>query len=141
MIDVVQVLEARAHGADAILIIMAAVDDELALDLHEAAVDLGMSVLIEAHNEAELERALKLSSPLIGVNNRDLKTFTTDLSVTERLAALHPPERILIAESGIKTSEDIVRLRSCGAKGFLVGESLMKADGPQKTVEQFGRAR
>ena len=141
MIDVFQVFEARAMGADAILIIMASSDDMLANELHAVADDLGMSVLIEVHDEAELERALNLPSPLIGVNNRDLKTFTTDLSVTERLAIKIPKDRVLVAESGIKTEKDVVRLRGCGAKGFLVGESLMRADKTSSSVESLVKAR
>lgn len=137
MIDVHQVLEARAMGADAILIIMAAVDDALARDLHGAAEDLGMSILIEVHDEHELDRALGLSSPLLGVNNRDLKTFTTDLAVTERLSGRAPEEKILISESGVRRADDISRLRRCGARGFLIGESLMRADDTVRSVKQL----
>jgi len=141
MVDPLQVVEARAAGADAILIIMAAVDDALAEELYATAEDLGMSVLLEAHDEAELVRALALPSPLIGVNNRDLKTFTTDLGVTERLADLMPEGRLLIAESGVRTGGDIVRLRTCGARGFLVGESVMRAENPEESVRSLVRAR
>lgn len=141
MIDPIQVLEARAAGADAILIIMAAVDNALAEDLHAAADEYGMSVLLEAHDEAELVRALGLPSPLIGVNNRDLRAFTTDLGVTERLADLVPQERLLISESGVRTAEDIVRLRACGARGFLIGESLMRAENPMESVRSLASAR
>lgn len=137
MIDVIQVLEARAANADAILIIMAAVDDVLATDLHQAADDLGLSVLLEAHNEAELERALRLPSPLVGVNNRDLKRMVTDLSTTERLAGMIPEDRLLISESGVKTADDIRRLRMCGARGFLVGESLMRAEDTASAVNEL----
>lgn len=125
MVDPYQVLEARAHGADAILIIMAAVSDTLARDLYDAAQSLGMDALIETHNEAELARALDLPSPLIGINNRDLTQMTTDLAVTERLAATFPQARTLISESGVKTPSDIARLRKSGARRFLIGESLM----------------
>jgi indole-3-glycerol phosphate synthase len=141
MVDPIQVVEARAAGADAILIILAAVDDALAEELHATADDLGMSVLLEAHDEAELVRALALPSPLIGVNNRDLKTFTTDLGVTERLADLMPEGRLLIAESGVRTGADIARLRTCGARGFLVGESVMRAENPEESVRSLVRAR
>jgi len=141
MIDPLQVTEARAAGADAILIIMAAVDDTLASDLHQAADSFGMSVLVEVHDEAELVRALGLPSPLLGVNNRDLRTLTTDLAVTERLADMMPEGRLLISESGVRTSGDIVRLRRCGARGFLVGESLMRAENPEESVRSLSKAR
>jgi indole-3-glycerol phosphate synthase len=141
MIDPIQVLEARAAGADAILIIMTAVDDALASELHSVADDLGMSVLLEAHDEAEFVRALGLPSPLMGVNNRDLRTFTTDLGVTERLADMMPEGRLLISESGVRSAQDIVRLRGCGARGFLVGESLMRAENPEESVMSLVRAR
>ncbi|HVY84843.1 MAG TPA: indole-3-glycerol phosphate synthase TrpC [Caulobacterales bacterium] len=126
MVDVWQVAESRALGADAILIIMAAVDDELALDLADAAASHGMDVLVECHDEDELERALLLDAPLIGVNNRSLATFETTLETTERLAPRIPAGRLLVAESGIFTNADVARLQRAGAKAFLVGESLMR---------------
>ncbi|MES1202133.1 MAG: indole-3-glycerol phosphate synthase TrpC [Pseudomonadota bacterium] len=126
MIDIWQITESRALGADAILIIMAAVDDELALDLAEASTAFGMDVLVECHDEAELDRALSLDTPLIGVNNRSLSTFETTLETTERLAARVPAGRLLVAESGIFTNADVTRLQRAGARGFLVGESLMR---------------
>lgn len=126
MIDPIQVAEARAWGADCILVIMASLDDALAAELTNCAVDYGMDVLVETHNEVELERALRLPSPLIGVNNRDLKRMVTDLSTTERLAPLIPDNCQLVAESGISTPEHIARLRQTGARRFLIGESLMK---------------
>jgi len=141
MIDPIQVVEARAAGADAILIIMAAVDNELAEELHATADGLGMSVLLEAHDEAEFVRALGLPSPLMGVNNRDLRTFTTDLGVTERLSDMMPEGRLLISESGVRSASDIARLRACGARGFLVGESLMRAENPEESVRSLVRAR
>lgn len=145
MIDPIQIVEARAAGADAILIILAAVDDALAGELHAAADELGMSVLLEAHDEAELVRALGFPSPLLGVNNRNLRTFVTDLGVTEQLADLIPDiaasGRILISESGVKAPADIVRLRACGARGFLVGESLMRAENPVESVRSLAAAR
>jgi indole-3-glycerol phosphate synthase len=128
MIDLYQVAEARALGADCILIIMAAVDDATAEELTQAAHGWGMDVLAEVHDEAELGRALKLDTPLIGINNRDLKTFATTLATTERLAPLVPSERIVIAESGIFTHDDLSRLAGSGVRGFLVGESLMRQD-------------
>lgn len=145
MIDPIQIVEARAAGADAILIIMAAVDDALAGELHATAVELGMSVLLEAHDEAELVRALGFPSPLLGVNNRNLRTFVTDLGVTEQLADLIPDiaasGRILISESGVKTPADIARLRGCGARGFLIGESLMRAENPIESVRLLAAVR
>lgn len=126
MLDPYQVAEARAIGADCILIIMAAVDDALAAELAGAATQYGLDALVEVHDEAELERALKLPCPLIGINNRDLKTLATDLAVTERLAGQVPPDRMLVAESGIHAPDDVSRLRRAGARGFLVGTSLMR---------------
>ncbi len=128
LIDPWQVFETRALGADAILIIMAALDDRTADDIFDIAVSLGMDALVEVHDEVELERALTLDARLIGVNNRSLVTFETDLAVTERLAKLTPPDRLLVAESGIATFADITRLQNAGARAFLVGESLMRQD-------------
>jgi indole-3-glycerol phosphate synthase len=121
-----QVFESRALGADAILIIMAAVDDEAAVAIEDAAVDLGLDVLVEVHNEAELARALRLKSRLVGINNRDLHTFETSLAVAERLAPLVPKDRIVVGESGISTPADIARLKAAGIGAYLVGESLMR---------------
>lgn len=126
MVDPIQIVEARAHGADAILIIMAALTDDQAHEFEDTAHALNMDALIEVHNEAELERALKLKSSLLGINNRDLTRMVTDLSVTERLSPLIPAEKHLVSESGVKTPADISRLRKTGAKRFLIGESLMK---------------
>ena len=126
MLDVWQVYEARAHGADAILLIMAMIDDALAAELEAAALELGMSVLVESHNAAEMERALRLKTSLMGVNNRNLKTFEVSLETTVELAKLVPEDRLLVAESGIFTPDDIRYLANAGARAFLVGESLMR---------------
>ncbi|MBU6266301.1 MAG: indole-3-glycerol phosphate synthase TrpC [Sphingomonadales bacterium] len=125
MVDPWQVAEARAIGADAILIIVAALDDAQMAEIEAAALERGMDVLVEVHNEAEMERAAALKSRLIGVNNRDLKRFVTDLATTERLAPLAPVGTLLVCESGINTHADLLRLQA-SAKTFLVGESLMR---------------
>ena len=126
MFDTYQVYEARAWGADAILIIMAAVDDETASALNKAAHDLKMDVLVEVHNEAELKRAVRLETRLIGVNNRDLHTFETSLEVSERLVKLAPKNRIIVSESGIGGREDMLRLARANIFSYLIGESLMR---------------
>ena len=126
MVDPWQVAEARSIGADAILIIVAALDDGVMAELEAAALDHGMDVLVEVHNEAEMERAARLNSRLIGVNNRDLKRFVTDLATTERLAPLAPEGTLLVSESGINAHSDLLRLAASGIRTFLVGESLMR---------------
>ncbi|MCB1504797.1 MAG: indole-3-glycerol phosphate synthase TrpC [Hyphomicrobiaceae bacterium] len=126
MIDTYQVVEARAWGADCILIIMAEVDDATARDLASAAADWGMDAIVEVHDDAELDRALALPCRLIGINNRNLKTFETTLETTERLAPRVPKDRIVIGESGIFTPAHIAQLNKVGVNTFLVGESLMR---------------
>ena len=121
-----QVAEARAWGADCILIIMAAVTDDEARALFEAARRWEIDALVEIHNEAELERALALGADLIGINNRDLKTFVTDIAVTLRLAPQVPPGALVVAESGLSDPADLARLAAAGVSTFLIGESLMR---------------
>jgi indole-3-glycerol phosphate synthase len=134
MIDPLQALESRAHGADAILIIMDAVSDLQAQDLYETATALGMDVLVETHDEPEVHRANALGARLIGVNNRNLRTFETDLKTTESLASLIRPGACLVAESGIANPSDIARLTAVGARAFLVGESLMRQPDPAQAL-------
>lgn len=135
MVDTWQVAEARALGADAILIIVAALDDGAMVEIERAAVEYGMDVLVEVHDRAEMERAALLQSRLIGVNNRDLRTFSTDLATTEALAPLAPEGSLLVGESGISRFEDCQRLSHAGVNSFLVGESLMR----QRDVEAATR--
>lgn len=126
LVDPWQVPEARALGADAILVIMAMVDDALAADLMAEARRFGMDALVEVHDEDEMARAGKLGADLVGVNNRNLRTFETDLSITEQLAAATPTGALLVTESGILNALDVTRLERCGARAMLVGESLMR---------------
>ncbi|MFO1513262.1 MAG: indole-3-glycerol phosphate synthase TrpC [Verrucomicrobiota bacterium] len=147
IIDERQILEAIEWGADAILLIVAILDDARLKRFHDLAIEAGLSVLVEVHDEVELDRALAIGAQLIGVNNRDLKTFKVDLAITERLAAKlsqFPVPRsqsrtLLVAESGIDTRADVERLAKCGARAILVGESLMRAGGIKaKAAEMLG---
>lgn len=126
ILDPYQIDEARVGGADAILLIVAALDQGALVALQDYARSLGLDVLVEVHDEAELERALAAEASLIGINNRDLRTFDTDLAVTERLAPMLPSDVVVVAESGILVAADVARLTRAGASAFLVGESLMR---------------
>jgi indole-3-glycerol phosphate synthase len=126
LVDPWQVAESRALGADSILVILAMVDDSLAAELMSEASRWGMDALVEVHDEAEMDRAGTLGADLVGVNNRDLRTFVTDLAITERLAALRPENALLVTESGISNAADAVRMEHGGARAMLVGESLMR---------------
>lgn len=130
VIDEYQVFEARAIGADAVLLIVSILDRSLMADLEAAAHSLGLDVLVEVHDHAELDRALPLRTPLVGVNNRDLRTFEVSLDTTIALRREVPPDRLLVTESGIATGADVKRLRDAGVDAFLVGEAFMRADDP-----------
>lgn len=142
MVDPWQVAEAQAIGADAILIIVAALDDSLAAEIEAAAIEAHLDVLVEVHDEAEMERAHRLKSRLIGVNNRDLRTFTTDISTTARLAPLAPEGSLLVSESGIADYKDVKAISAASVRCFLVGESLMrKEDIAEATRNLLGLSR
>lgn len=126
MVDPYQIIESRALGADCILLIMAALDDAEARDLEAAAMAYGMDVLVEVHNADELERALKLKSPLLGINNRNLKTLAVDIATTEELSKNVPADKIMVCESGLFERSDLERMAAVGANCFLIGESLMR---------------
>ena len=134
-LDPWQVAEAAALGADAVLLIVAALDDARLAELHAVVLEKGMDALVEVHDEAEIERAARLSPALIGINNRDLRSFVTDLAVTERLAPLAPRGALLVTESGVGSPADLARLRSSGVQAALVGESLMRAVDIQAATE------
>lgn len=137
VIDPFQVYEARAAQADAVLLIVMALEDMQLKDLHNLIRELGMSALVEVHNEAELERALKIDAKLIGVNNRDLRTFHEDLNTTARVAELVPDDVTLVAESAIRSSADVLKMGELGAHAVLVGEGLVKADNIAQQVRNF----
>ncbi|WP_370269692.1 indole-3-glycerol phosphate synthase TrpC [Nioella sp.] len=135
--DTYQVAEARALGADCILIIMASVSDAQAEELEDAATRWGMDALIEVHDEADLERALDLKSRMIGINNRDLNTFVTSLDVTKRLVRRIPGDRMVVSESGLNTPEDLAEIARYGARSFLIGESLMRQDDVEEATRRL----
>jgi indole-3-glycerol phosphate synthase len=137
-IDALQVYEARSAGAAAVLLIVRILDDAQLRDLAALSGELGMDVLVEVHDEAELERAMSAGALIIGVNNRDLATFATDLGVTERLARLAPGDCVLVGESGIGSAADVARLAAAGVDAVLVGEALMRAGDPSSAVRAFG---
>jgi indole-3-glycerol phosphate synthase len=138
MIDPYQIYESHALGADCILLIVAALEDSVLHDLASLAKQLGMDVLIEVHNQPELERALRVETPLIGINNRDLHTFNTSLNTSIELQSLVPADRLLITESGVHTIEDVKKMHAHGIHAFLIGEAFMRADSPgQKLRELF----
>lgn len=136
MLEPYQILESRALGADCVLLILAALTQKQAQEMERVAMDLGMDVLLEVHDEFELDRALNLQSSLIGINNRNLKTLEVDIATTEKLAPKLTEDRFLIAESGLFTAEDLKRLSQAGARAFLIGGSLMR----QENVEDAARA-
>jgi indole-3-glycerol phosphate synthase len=140
-IDAVQVYEARAVGASAVLLIVRILDDAQLRDFGALAGELGMGALVEVHDEEELERALDAGARIVGVNNRDLASFRTDLGVTERLAGLVPRDCVLVGESGIGSVADVSRLAAAGVDAVLVGEALMRAPDPERAARAFGSVR
>ncbi len=137
MVDVFQIYESRAMGADCILLIAACLNDAQMADFEAVAQALGMAVLVEVHDAQEFERALKLKTPLLGVNNRNLRTFEVSLDTTLSLMAELPPQKLLITESGIATREDVLRLRQAGVHAFLVGEAFMRAPEPGQALAEL----
>ncbi|MDP9900444.1 indole-3-glycerol phosphate synthase TrpC [Variovorax ginsengisoli] len=139
LVDPYQVYEARAMGADAVLLIAACLDDAQMKDFEAIALDLGMAVLVEVHDAGELDRALKLRTPLVGVNNRNLRTFEVSVQTTIDLLPGLPADRLLVTESGIATRDDVARLRAAGVQAFLVGEAFMRADEPGEALADLFR--
>ena len=137
MVDPWQLFESRAMGADAVLLIAAVLDNAELLDFEAIAVSLGMSVLVEVHSEAELERALRLATPLVGINNRDLRTFEVSLGTTLSMLPQMPPDRIVVTESGIVTASDVARMRGANVHAFLVGEAFMRAADPGEALARL----
>ena len=137
MYDTYQVSEARALNADCILIIMASVSDQQAMDLEHAAVYWDMDVLIEVHDEIELERAMNLKSPMIGINNRNLKTFETSIDTTKRLSKLIPGDRLIVSESGLFNNYDLKSMARIGVRSFLIGESLMRQEDVKRATQDI----
>ena len=137
MIDPYQFYEARAIGADAVLLIAAILDDVQMHEFYQLAGELGLDALVEVHDEAEMERALKLDAKIIGVNNRNLKDFSIDLQTTERLSRMVPQEKLLVAESGIVSDEDVEFLKACGVNAFLIGESLYGGGAPGEVAARW----
>ena len=137
IVDPYQIVQARAMGADCILLIVAALDQTQLSELEAAARELRMAVLLEVHDRGELERALALATPLVGINNRDLRSFETRLETTLGLLSAVPDDRSVITESGIMSSQDVQRMRSAGVHAFLVGEALMRAQDPGKALEEL----
>jgi indole-3-glycerol phosphate synthase len=135
MVDAYQIYESRCMGADAILLIAACLDDAQMKDMEAIALGLDMAVLVEVHDQAELERALRLKTPLIGINNRNLKTFEVSLDTTLALRSQVPAERILVTESGIHTRDDVLRMGAAGVNAFLVGEAFMRVPEPGEALE------
>jgi indole-3-glycerol phosphate synthase len=137
MIDPYQAVEARAWGADCVLLIMACLSDTQAAELAETARAQSLDVLVEVHTAKEMERAINLNVNLIGINNRNLRTFDTDIHITGKLAPLAPPHTLIVSESGVKTNADLVALAAMGAKAFLVGESLMRQGDLQRATQDL----
>jgi indole-3-glycerol phosphate synthase len=137
VIDAYQIVEARAWGADAVLLIVAILDDGQLRELLAATAESGLDALVEAHTASEVERAVAAEASLVGINNRDLRTFVTTLETAERLGKLVPDSAVRIAESGIETREDLTRLESCGFHAFLIGESLMRSADPAARLRQL----
>jgi len=137
MVDPYQIYESRCMGADAVLLIAACLDDVQMKEMEAIAFDLDMAVLVEVHDQAELERALRLKTPLIGINNRNLKTFEVSLDTTLGLRSQVPSDRILVTESGIHTRDDVLRMGAAGVNAFLVGEAFMRAPEPGEALAQL----
>lgn len=137
MLDPYQVIEARTLGADCILLIMAMIEDALAAELSATAQEMGLSILVEVHNHAEMERAMRLDLPLLGINNRNLHTFETSLATTLDMLQAIPKDKTIITESGIYHPDDIERMQQAGVYGFLIGESLMRQDDVEKALQHI----